>query len=103
MSFRRTAPLWPMLMHGRIFTQWILYSRTGGASTFTFNAMYKIHFSPTLLAFIGGMLLGVAFILATDTFKLYGWAALAAYIGCQLAAPLAKHLYNQEETEGGVL
>lgn len=65
--------------------------------------MYKIHFSPTLLAIVGGMLFGLAFILATDTFKLYGWAALAAYIGLQLAAPLAKHLYNLEETEGGVL
>ena len=69
-------------------------------SFFIFSVMLK---SQIVLAVIGGMLFGLAFILATDTFKLYGWAALAAYIGCQLAAPLAKHLYNNAETEGGVL
>ena len=69
---------------------------------FIYSVMLN-HKQQVLLAIVGGMLFGLAIILATDPIKLYGWAALAAYIGCQLAAPLAKHLYNQEETEGGVL
>ena len=76
---------------------------TGQARCRFFYSVMRNHKQQVLLAIVGGMLFGLAIILASQPLNLYGWAALAAYIGLQLAAPLAKHLYNQEETEGGVL
>ena len=45
--------------------------------------MLNIHFSPTLL-------------LAADPVCAYGCAALAAYVGLQLAAPLARRLMAED-------
>ena len=58
--------------------------------------MYNFHLSPTLLAVLGGCLFGLALVLAADPVCAYGWAALAAYIGLQLAAPLARRLMAED-------
>ena len=72
--------------------------------------MSNSHFSPTLLAVLGGCLFGLALVLAADPVRAYGWAALAAYIGLQLAAPLARRLMAEgaeisapQAQEGGAL
>ena len=65
--------------------------------------MFNNHLSPTLLAVLGGCLFGLALVLAADPLCAYGWAALAAYIGLQLALPLARSLYNNPQEEGGAL
>ena len=70
---------------------------------FLLKLMFKVNFSPTLLAVLGGCLFGLAIVLAADPVRAYGWAALAAYIGLQLAAPLARSLYNNPQEEGGAL
>ena len=76
-------------------------SRTGGV--FLFFTMSNSHLSPTLLAALGGCLFGLAIVLAATPLCAYGWAALAAYIALQLAAPLARSLYNNPQEEGGAL
>lgn len=58
--------------------------------------MLNIHFSPTLLAALGGCLFGLALVLAADPICAYGWAALAAYVGLQIAAPLARRLMAED-------
>ena len=58
--------------------------------------MSNFHLSPTLLAVLGGCLFGLALVLAADPVCAYGWAALAAYIGLQLAAPLARRLMAED-------
>ena len=52
--------------------------------------MFNNHLSPTLLAVLGSCLFGLALV-------------LAAYISLQLAAPLARSLYNNPQEEGGAL
>ena len=58
--------------------------------------MFNNHLSPTLLAVLGGCLFGLALVLAADPVCAYGWAALSAYIGLQLAAPLARRLMAED-------
>ena len=58
--------------------------------------MSNFHLSPTLLAALGGCLFGLAIALAADPLCAYGWAALAAYVGLQLAAPLARRLMAED-------
>ena len=58
--------------------------------------MFNNHLSPTLLAVLGGCLFGLAIVLAADPVRAYGWAALAAYVGLQLAAPLARRLMAED-------
>ena len=72
--------------------------------------MFKVNFSPTLLAALGGCLFGLALVLAADPLCAYGWAALSAYVGLQLAAPLARRLMAEDAEisapqaqEGGAL
>ena len=74
--------------------------------------MFKVNFSPTLLTVLGGCLFGLAIVLAADPVRAYGWAVLAAYIGLQLAAPLARRLMAEgadaeisapQAQEGGAL
>lgn len=84
-------------------SQKTLNSRTGGVFFFLLKLMFKVNFSPSLLAALGGCLFGLAIVLAADPVRAYGWAALAAYIGLQLAAPLARRLYNNPQEEGGAL
>ena len=72
--------------------------------------MLNFHLSPTLLAALGGCLFGLALVLAAYPICAYGWAALAAYVGLQLAAPLARRLMAEDAEisapqaqEGGAL
>ena len=58
--------------------------------------MFNNHLSPTLLDVLGGCLFGLALVLAADPICAYGWAALAAYVGLQLAAPLARRLMAED-------
>ena len=58
--------------------------------------MFKVNFSPTLLAVLGGTLFGLGLVLAADPVRAYGCAALAAYIGLQLALPLARRLMAED-------
>ena len=58
--------------------------------------MSNFHLSPTILAVLGGCLFGLAIVLAADPVRAYGWAALAAYVGLQLAAPLARRLMAED-------
>lgn len=53
--------------------------------------------NPHLLALLGGTLLGLAIVLATDQIQAYGWAALSAYIGVQCTLPLVRHIAKEEK------
>ena len=58
--------------------------------------MLNFHLSSTLLAALGGCLFGLALMLAADPVCAYGWAAFSAYVGLQLAAPLARRLMAED-------